>query len=532
MQKFTFLKYLRSDLKYLHIFLSRVVGSRLSTKNHPFHLVEPSPLPLIFSFVLFFNLFYLVQSFHSQVAFSLHFTLYSYLITIILIWVYSAAQEEKAGHHTLEVQNGFKLGIVLFILSEIMLFFSFFWAYFHFSLNPSIHIGELWPPEGLSPLTWYRIPLLNTIILLSSGLTVTVAHQLSIWGDVTYKYYYWKWVLSYLIIMLEYNALFFFKFEKNTQILEKIMLPVAVIHWLQFQENSNKKSWGKYFGLVKINFETFQKLNFKNLEILCFDFADENKSQSISFFSIILDGINFILKNIKLFFKNLNFKFLLIKSILHDDIFGKFESSLISNKSINNFENFKTSSKKNFLSNFTNIEELLLKFETADDLYAYEQLLFKIKYTLEVLKFTVGYKNDSANEFLNSMLNSSLKPKKTELDPDRFRFYTQPNNYILYTVLLGVFFLCCQIFEYNIALFTLQDSAYGSVFYMLTGLHGFHVYVGMTALFGCYISRLGTPLQMYGHRIGFDGSIWYWHFVDVVWLFLFITVYWWGGSSL
>jgi hypothetical protein len=85
MQKFTFLKYLRSDLKYLHIFLSRIIGSRLSTKNHPFHLLEPSPLPIVFSFVLFSNLFYLVQSFHTKVAFSLHFTLYSYLICIILI---------------------------------------------------------------------------------------------------------------------------------------------------------------------------------------------------------------------------------------------------------------------------------------------------------------------------------------------------------------------------------------------------------------------------------------------------------------
>lgn len=532
MQKFTLLKYLRSDLKYLHIFLSRVVGSRLSTKNHPFHLLEPSPLPIVFSFALFFNLFYLIQSFHNQITFSLHFTLYSYLISIILIWVYSAAQEEKSGHHTLEVQNGFKLGVVLFILSEIMLFFSFFWAYFHFSLNPSIHIGESWPPEGLSPLTWYRIPLLNTIILLSSGLTVTIAHKLSVWGDVTYKYYYWKWVLSYLIVMLEYNALFFFKFEKNTKILEKVMLPVAVIHWLQFQENPNRKSWGKYFGLVKINFETFQKLNFKNLEILCFDPLEADKSQNTTFFSVILSGFNFVLKAFKQFLKNLAFKLLLLKSTLYADIFSKLESNWFSGGLFNNLEGLETLFEEDESASFLNIEIFLSKYEVIGDLYIYEQLLLKIKYTLEVLKSTAGYKKDSAEIFLNSILKNNLKPKKTELDPDRFRFYAQPNNYILYTVLLGVFFLCCQIFEYNIALFTLQDSAYGSVFYMLTGLHGFHVYVGMTALFGCYISRLGTPLQIYGHRVGFDASVWYWHFVDVVWLFLFITVYWWGGPSL
>jgi cytochrome c oxidase subunit 3 len=54
----------------------------------------------------------------------------------------------------------------------------------------------------------------------------------------------------------------------------------------------------------------------------------------------------------------------------------------------------------------------------------------------------------------------------------------------------------------------------------------------MTALFGCYFSRITQAFSFYNHRVTFDGSIWYWHFVDVVWLFLFVTVYWWGGKSL
>jgi hypothetical protein len=190
---------------------------------------------------------------------------------------------------------------------------------------------------------------------------------------------------------------------------------------------------------------------------------------------------------------------------LYNDIFTKFESDLVFNKSVSIFKDFTFSfSKEETSSSFLNVEKFLLKLETISDLYAYEQLLFRFKYALEVLKLITGNKDLALNP-----LFKFKKPQKNELEPDRFRFYTQPNNYILYTVILGVFFLCCQIFEYNIALFTLQDSAYGSVFYMLTGLHGFHVYVGMTALFGCYISRLGTPLQMYGHRVGFDGSIWY-----------------------
>jgi hypothetical protein len=104
----------------------------------------------------------------------------------------------------------------------------------------------------------------------------------------------------------------------------------------------------------------------------------------------------------------------------------------------------------------------------------------------------------------------SLKPKnempKNEM-PNRFNSYNLPNNYILYTVILGIFFLMCQFFEYYTALFSIQDSSYGSVFYMLTGLHGFHVYIGMTSLLGCYVSRLGAVSPIYGHRITFDASI-------------------------
>ncbi|MFP4313931.1 MAG: cytochrome c oxidase subunit 3 [Alphaproteobacteria bacterium] len=99
-----------------------------------------------------------------------------------------------------------------------------------------------------------------------------------------------------------------------------------------------------------------------------------------------------------------------------------------------------------------------------------------------------------------------------------------------FTVFLGFFFLCFQVYEYSHALnyFGFTDGIYPSTFYMATGFHGFHVFVGTIFLLVCWIRTVKghfTP----DHHFGFEAAAWYWHFVDVVWLFLFIAVYWWGN---
>ncbi len=97
------------------------------------------------------------------------------------------------------------------------------------------------------------------------------------------------------------------------------------------------------------------------------------------------------------------------------------------------------------------------------------------------------------------------------------------------TVLLGVVFLGFQIFEYHHAEFGFTDGIYASAFFMATGFHGFHVLVGTIFLFVCWRrAKLGhfTPKS----HFGFEAAAWYWHFVDVVWLFLFVAIYWWGNT--
>lgn len=98
------------------------------------------------------------------------------------------------------------------------------------------------------------------------------------------------------------------------------------------------------------------------------------------------------------------------------------------------------------------------------------------------------------------------------------------------STLLGVFFLMFQIYEYMHAPFLFKDGIYASTFYITTGFHGFHVFVGAIALFVCYLRARKGHFTSDSH-FGFEAAAWYWHFVDVVWLFLFVAIYWWGGGG-
>ena len=256
---------------------------------HPYHIVNPSPWPYTMSVYVYLLtngtvifMYYNIKIFTLVSLFGIIFVMFSWFWDIII-------ESTFQGNHTKRVVKGLKIGFILFVLSEVMLFFSFFWAFFHCSLSPSIEIGIIWPPIGITPINPFGIPLLNTAILLSSGATVTWAH--------------------YAII-------------------------------------ANKR-------------------------------------------------------------------------------------------------------------------------------------------------------------------DSSLKGLR-------------------YTIYLGIVFTLFQIFEYFESPFSIADSVYGSCFFILTGFHGFHVFVGTVFLTVCFFRHYFFHFTK-THHVGFEAASWYWHFVDVVWIFLFICVYWWGS---
>nr|AUJ21390.1 cytochrome c oxidase subunit III [Tetragnatha puella] len=261
----------------------------MSKVFHMYHMVNMSPWPLLMGFSVFSAVASLVKMFVLSECNSFFFSCLcaSY---IFYMWEKDVVRESTfQGHHSSRVVEGLIYGMILFIVSEVFFFLSFFWAFFHSSLNPVVDLGSCWPPSGILPLNAFGVPLLNTVVLLGSGVTITVCHQSIINED---------WNLAKMSLGL---------------------------------------TWG-----------------------------------------------------------------------------------------------------------------------------------------------------------------------------------------------LGLYFLSLQYFEYMMAGYSISDSVFGSMFFMSTGFHGFHVMVGTGFLIIMFIRLLGNHFSM-SHHLGFECAAWYWHFVDVVWLFLFSVVYWWGS---
>nr|YP_009714564.1 cytochrome c oxidase subunit III [Bombus waltoni]QGK86771.1 cytochrome c oxidase subunit 3 [Bombus waltoni] len=145
-------------------------------KNFPFHMVTLSPWPIIVSFNLMNIMLGLISWIYMKNILIINFNIIIFSSSSLL-WFRDIVRESTfQGMHSQIIVKMLKFSMIMFIISELFLFISFFWAFFHNSISPPIEFNLIWPPKMIKTFNPFEIPLLNSIILIMSGFTVTLSH--------------------------------------------------------------------------------------------------------------------------------------------------------------------------------------------------------------------------------------------------------------------------------------------------------------------------------------------------------------------
>lgn len=235
--------------------------------KHLFHILPLSPWPLLSSISAFFLVSGLAFYMH-KVAFGGLFLIFGLLCLILCVFFWFSDIVDEAtmsGYHTKAVRMGLRLGFLLFIVSEMMLFFGFFWAFFHAALCPSIEVGSVFPPEGIYTIPVFEFPLFNTFVLIFSGFSVTWAHRAVSLG-------WFKDAIDSLFLTVFLGFFFvglqMFDITKRLLITQIVFMLVLFLCWLVYMAVMYCRS--RFFGCM---FGSFIKKTLYNNSLFRFCFC-------------------------------------------------------------------------------------------------------------------------------------------------------------------------------------------------------------------------------------------------------------------
>nr|QCQ69088.1 cytochrome c oxidase subunit 3 [Synchytrium taraxaci] len=233
---------------------------------HPYHLVEASPWPLFMSF----SLLSLAIGFATWITNLQANLLPQFLLVgfVAILWWKDVLRESAGGYHTIVVQKGITIGFLLFLISEIMLFFSFFWAFFHSSLAPAVDIGSVWPPEGINAVNPWAIPLFGSCVLLASGFVLTLSHHAMILGkkDLALITMLITVLLGFLFIFLQANEYQMGEFTIADSIFGNVFYMTTGLHAIHVIAGVTFLT----VGLIRMYFDSFTTEHHLGLEFAIF----------------------------------------------------------------------------------------------------------------------------------------------------------------------------------------------------------------------------------------------------------------------
>jgi len=468
-------------------------------QRHKFHIVAPSPWPIYSSSSAFMFVMGMIFWMHFSEGVVLVFGLVTIMCSFYF-WFKDIIREGLyMGYHTQVVERSLRLGFMLFLVSEVMFFFGFFWALLHFSLTGDPASGNIWPPEGI------------VHHLYSENLNITY-NQLSLHRDSFFN----------LLSLYQNDSIFTNLFSQKKHILD-YQLNTSTFVSFPYLDTFVRYVFGDKYHYVVTRGPLERGVFFTTLH---------GPAIPIYFYPSVCYFYPY---------------YVLLHSCLAEAELGVWKLLNSLTLPAIKWVDYGVSHAQFILTTKDRLEPLGLPALQkgggdlpSDKLFYYfnwvrsRKIPFSENNRNPILRVTSFSSGLLINPYKIPLLNTALLLTSGALLTLshlflRLEIFKWSKIFIILTIIFGIYFFYFQACEYLETGFSINDGIYGSLFFVLTGLHGVHVIIGTLFLIVCCI-RLFYSHFTSGNHFAFEAAAWYWHFVDVVWILLFLLVYLWPSA--